>query len=563
MPGKGQLSLLTVAPSVPECDRLGMETGLDPAKIKLDTAQAARWSRLTVPHLVERGGLDPDKPAIVFEDSQRTYGELRDRSRRIAHALVGRGIEPMDRVAVLTRNCLEFIEIEVGIAGARAIMVPLNWRLAREELRNLLKRSEARAIVVEAEYGPVIAELREAGEIPGLELVIALFDGDGDGDGDGDIGYEELCASGSAEPAPREGRMEDPHEIIYTSGTTGEPKGAVWSNGTVLWNSIQQVIDYGLGPTDSTYAAIDLYYIGGRHDFSWPILHAGGTLHVKRSTGWDAREIVDYVAAHRITHVLWVPTMLFDILRLQGLEDTDFALRAIMSGGAPVSAAVTEKAQELFPDADFIQVFGLTEGGGNVTVIPPDRAVDKAGSAGKPSMHNEIRIAGEGGGEKPPGEAGEILVRGPAVTAGYWDAPEKTAETVVDDWLHTGDIGYIDEEGFLYVSGRKKEMIISGGMNIFPAEIEDVLRRHDAVLDAAVIGLPDERWGERVCAVIEVNPDGPAPEEAVLIDFCREHLASYKKPTQVIEIDELPRTPSGKAQKFRLVERFSEPVQAD
>jgi fatty-acyl-CoA synthase len=524
-----------------------MDTEFDPGKVKLDTEQAARWSFLTVPYLIERGGLDPEKPAIVFEGAQRTFGELRERSRRVAHALVDRGIEPMDRVAVLTRNCLEFFETEVGIAGARAIMVPLNWRLAREELRNLLTRSEARAILVEDEYAAVIAELRDAGELPQLELVVILGED-----------YEEFCASGSTEPHPRPGRLEDPHEIIYTSGTTGEPKGAVWSNGTVIWNSIQQVIDYRLGPEDSTYAAIDLYYIGGRHDFSWPILHAGGTVHVKRSTGWDAGEIVSYVAEHRISHVLWVPTMLFDILRYDGLEQLDFsALRAIMCGGAPVSAAVTEQAQTLFPQSDFIQVYGLTEGGGNVTVIPPAFAKSKAGSAGKPSMHNEIRIVDSEGSEQPPGEAGEILVRGPAVTAGYWDAPEKTRETVVDDWLHSGDMGYLDEDGFLYVSGRKKEMIISGGMNIFPAEIEDVLRRHEAVGDVAVIGLPHERWGETVCAVVEPNPGGPPVEEEALIEFCREHLASYKKPTRVIEVSELPRTPSGKAQKFVLVERFA------
>jgi fatty-acyl-CoA synthase len=527
--------------------------GFDPSKVKLDRSQVGRWSFLTVPYLLERGGLDPEKPAIIFESARRTFGELRERSRRVANALIDRGIEPMDRVAVLSRNCLEFIEIEVGIAGARAIMVPLNWRLQKDELRNLLQRSEARAIVVEDEYAPVIAALREAGDLPELSFAVVL------GEGEGELTYEELCASGSSERPPREGRLEDPHEIIYTSGTTGQPKGAVWSNGTVIWNSIQQVMDYGLGPADSTFAAIDLYYIGGRHDFTWPVLHQGGTVHVKRSGGWDAREIAEYVAAKGITHVLWVPTMLFDILRLEGLEELDFsALRAIMCGGAPVSAAVTAKAQEVFPSTDFIQVYGLTEGGGNVTIIPAAYAKSKAGSAGPPSMHNEIRIVGEGGEEQPPNEPGEILVRGPAVTAGYWNAPDKTAEAVVDDWLHTGDMGYLDEDGFLYVSGRKKEMIISGGMNIFPAEIEDVLRKHDAVLDVAVIGIPDERWGERVCAVVEPNPEGPPIDEAELIEFCRERLASYKKPTQVVEIDALPRTASGKAQKFLLVERFSE-----
>lgn len=527
-----------------------MDDGFDRAKVKLSAEGVDRWMTLTVPYLVERGGLDLDKPAIVFEGRRRTYGELRERSRRVANGLIERGVESMDRVAVLSGNCIEFIEIEVGIAAARAVMVPLNWRLQKEELRNLLRRSEARAIFVEGRFAAKLAALREAGELPSLELVITL------GDGPGDVGYEELCEAASGERPPREGRLDDPHEIIYTSGTTGEPKGATWSNGTLIWNSIQQVMDYRLGPGDSNYTVIDLYYIGGRHDFTWPILHQGGTVHVKRSSGWDAREVVRYVAEHRITHVLWVPTMLFDILKLEELPELDLsALRAIMCGGAPVSAATAEAAARAFPNADFIQVYGLTEGGGNVTIMPTEHAGAKAGSAGKPAMHNEIRIVGEHG-ECAPGEAGEILVRGPAVTAGYWDAPEATARTVVDGWLHTGDMGYLDEDGFLFVSGRKKEMIISGGMNIFPAEIEDVLRLHDAVLDVAVIGLPDERWGERVCAVVEASPDGPAPSEEELIEFCREHLASYKKPSQVIQVDEIPRTPSGKPRKFLLVERF-------
>lgn len=522
------------------------------SKVKLDPSGVARWSTLTVPYLVERAGVEPDKPALVFEDAERTYGELRDRSRRVANSLIELGIEPMDRVAVLCQNRLEFIEIEVGIAGAQAIMVPLNWRLQGEELRNLLHRSEARAAFVEDQYLQTIAALRAAGELPQLDTVIAVPTGDAD------ASYEELCAAASPEPPAREGRMEDPHEIIYTSGTTGEPKGVVWSNGTVIWNSIQQVIDYKLRPEDSTYAVIDLYYIGGRHDFTWPVLHQGGTVHVKPSGGWEAREVIEYAARHRISHILWVPTMLFDILRLPDLADFDLSgLRAIMCGGAPVSASVTEQAQEAFPSADFIQVYGLTEGGGNVTIIPPEYARSKAGSAGKASMHNEIRVVDDSGADQPPGETGEILVRGPAVTAGYWDAPDLTASVIVDGWLHTGDMGYFDEEGFLFVSGRKKDMIISGGMNIFPAEIEDVLRQHPTVLDAAVIGIPDERWGERVCAVIEAETEAEI-DEAELIEFCKERMASYRKPSIIRVVDELPRTASGKAQKFLLRERFAD-----
>jgi fatty-acyl-CoA synthase len=518
--------------------------------VTFDRSAAARWNMLSLPHLVERSGLDFDKPAVVFEDDTRTYGELRDFSRRVANGLIGLGIEELDRVAVLSSNRLEYMEIEVGIAAARAIMVPLNWRLRAGELANLLRRSSARAIIVEDRFAPMILELRRSGEIPDLRTVIAL-----DGDA-GDLGYDEVCYSSPADPPPRTGTMDDPHEIIFTSGTTGQPKGVVWTNGAVLWNSLQQVIDYQLGPQHSTYAVIDLYYIGGRHDFTWAVLHQGGTVHVKRSSNFDAEDVIRYVAERRVTHILWVPTMLYEILRLPTLPDYDTScLKMIMCGGQAVSVATTERAQEAFPQTDFIQVYGLTEGGGSVTFVRPEDAHAKPGSAGKPSVHVDIRLVDSDGVEVPTGVDGEILVRAPSVTAGYWDEPELTARLIVDGWLHTGDMGRFDDDGFLFISGRKGDMIISGGMNIFPAEIESVLREHPAVADVAVIALPDEKWGETVCAVIEATP-GVAIVEHELIEFCTERLASYKKPTSIRVVDELPRTPGGKPKKFLLRERF-------
>ncbi|MDO8212456.1 class I adenylate-forming enzyme family protein [Conexibacter sp. CPCC 206217] len=524
---------------------------LAPGNVKLDLSRAARWNDLALPYLLERDGLDLAKPAIVFEERSRTYGELRDAARRVANALIGLGIEEMDRVAVLSANRLEFIELEVGISAARGIMVPLNWRLRAGELANLLRRCAARAIFVEERFLGTILELRRSGELPDLRSVITL-----DGSA-GDLSYDELCGSSSAERPPRQGLLDDPHEIIFTSGTTGKPKGVVWTNGTLMWNSLQQVTDYQLGPQHSTYAIIDLYYIGGRHDFTWPILHQGGTVHVKRSSGFDAQEVVRYVAEQRISHVLWVPTMLYEILRLPTLGDYDFsALRMIMCGGQPVSVATTERAQTAFPSADFIQVYGLTEGGGSVTFVRPQDARAKPGSAGKPSQHVQIRLADPEGLEVPQGKDGEILVRAPSVTAGYWDDPELTERQIVDGWLHTGDMGRFDADGFLFISGRKGDMIISGGMNIFPTEIEDVLREHPAVADVAVIGVPHEKWGETVCAVVE-SADGHVVQEEELIVFCTERLAGYKKPAVVHVVDALPRTAGGKPKKFLLRERFT------
>jgi fatty-acyl-CoA synthase len=514
-------------------------------------SEADRWDRLTIPYLFEREGIDLRKPAIVFEGRTRTYGELRDHSRRLANALVGLGIEELDRVAVLAANSLEFIEIEVGIAAARAIMVPLNWRLREGELANLLRRSQARAILVEERFLGTILELRRSGEVPDLRTVISI-----DG-GAADLSYEELLASSSPDRPERRGSLRDPHEIIFTSGTTGQPKGVVWTNGGVMWNALQQVVDYALTPRSSTYVIIDMYYIGGRHDFTWAILYQGGTVHVKRSSGFDAEDTVRYVAEHRITHVLWVPTMLYEILRLERLADYDTSsLAMIMCGGQPVSVATTERAQAAFPTTDFIQVYGLTEGGGTVTFVRPEDARRKPGSAGKPSTHVEIRLAGPDGADVAPGADGEILVRAPSVTAGYWDDREMTERLIVDGWLHTGDMGRFDDEGFLFISGRKGDMIISGGMNVFPAEIEAVLRQHPAVSDVAVIGLPHEKWGETVCAVIEAT-EGAVVDEGEIIAYCSELLASYKKPSSVRVVDELPRTAGGKPKKFLLREHLA------
>lgn len=520
-------------------------------RVKLDTSSIARWNSLNLPYYLGRKGIEPTRTAIVFEDQSRTYGEMHDRATRLANALIDLGVEPMERVALLSSNRLEYMEIEAGIAGARAIMVPVNWRLSRPEIQRLLERSETRAVIVEDRFLPTVLDLRRSGSLPDVRHVIVI------GDGSGEMTYDDATASASAEPPAVSGELGDPHEIIYTSGTTGEPKGAVWTNGGVIFNALQQVMDFRLGPEHSTYSIVDTYYIGGRHDLTWALLMQGGTVHFKRSGGFDASEVMRYFTEHRITHGLMTPAMYYDVLRIPEIGELDLsAVEVMLCGGAPLSKAETEALQDAFGSAAFIQVYGLTEGGGTVSFIPPGYERAKAGSSGRPSIHAELRIVDVEGRELGAGEDGEILIRAPSVTAGYWDQPERTGETVVDGWLHTGDVGQFDEDGFLYVSGRAKDMIISGGMNIFPTDVEDVLRQHPAVQDVAVIGLPDPKWGENVCAVIE-PVEGRMIDEDEVIAFCRDKLASFKKPKSVQVVDEFPRTAAGKVQKYVLRERFS------
>ncbi|WP_169526968.1 class I adenylate-forming enzyme family protein [Sciscionella marina] len=519
----------------------------------MDTAAAPPWSALNVTHLVERTGRDPARTAVVCAGQSRTYGQLRDRYRRVANGLVGRGIDRMDRVGLATTNRLEYFEVEFGISGAAAIMVALSFRLADAERINLLARSGARAVFAEHTYVPALAAARASGQLPELELIVSFGTVDG-----ADVEYEQLCAEASGErPAVSPPAFDDPHEIIYTSGTTSAPKGVIWSHGTVMWNSIQQVMDFNLRSDHTTYVQLDLNYIGGRHDFTFAVLHQGGTVHLRRSGGFNAAEALHYVCEHRISHVLWVPTMLYDVLRVPELKQLNTStLEMIMCGGAPLSKESVLDAQRAFPHTRFVQVFGLTEGGGTTTVVPPDSLSTKIGSAGKASMHNEIRIADDVGDALPSGQIGEILIRGPAVTVGYWGDPQATAETVVDGWLHTGDLGYLDDEDFLYVAGRKKDMIITGGMNVYPSDVEGVVRQHPAVADVSVIGVPDEKWGERVCAVIQPLTEVTVDTEAIMA-FCKERLASFKKPTVVYTVDELPRTLSGKVKKYLLRDRFA------
>ena len=526
-------------------------------KVRLDLADAQRWRTLALPQVFERGAAQAEGPAIVFAGAVRSWRQMREHSRRVGNALVGLGIEPADRVALLAKNRLEYLEIETGIAASCGVMVAVNWRLRSGEIESILNRSGAVAIFVDADAAPTVRALRREGRLPQIRTVV-LLDGEApEGEtGNREIGYRVVVDGASSAPVPREPHFDDPHEILYTSGTTGDPKGAVWTHGGVFFNSIQQVVDYRMGPESSTFAMIDLFYVGGRHDLTWAALHAGGTVHVKPSGGFDARAALDYVCEHRISHVLWVPTMIYEILRVPALQRFDTsALRMIMCGGQVLSADAVRRMQVAFPHTDFVQVYGLTEGGGSVTCMPPHMTRAKPGSSGRASLNAAIRIVGESGNALPAGSDGEILVRAPSVIAGYWDDAALTAQHIVDDWLHTGDIGRLDDDGYLYVTGRKKDMIKCGGMNVDPAEIEAVLRAHPAVLDAAVIGTLHEKWGEQVCAVVELRlaAMATAPE---LIEHCATRLASFKKPAVVHFIDSLPRTATGKLRKFALRERY-------
>lgn len=507
-----------------------------------------------LPAIERTAAVAPDRVALTLEGDSLTYGALAARSHECAGGLMHvLGVEKGDRVALLARNRLEYFEVEIGVSCAGAVLVALSWRYAVAEVLALLAASQAVTAFADADFVEPIDQARRAGKLPHLRHVVTF----GESLGAADLRYEELRTRGrsaqtAASPEPtRAGTLADPHEIIYTSGTTGLPKGAVWTFGGVMFNAIQQIADYGITGDSATFVSFDLNYIGGRHQYVWAILLQGGRVHLKRSGGFSAAVVADAVERHRVTHLLLVPTMLSDVLDHLEHDRPDWSsLSMLMCGGAPVTRELLDRATALLPSVWVSHVYGLTEAGGTVTHNPRDARLDRRASAGIPSFNVELRIV-DAGRRCAAGEVGEIQVKAPTTCGGYWDDPEATRQLFDGPWVRTGDLGYLDTGGYLHVTGRLKELIISGGMNIFPAEVEEVLERHPDVLRAAVFAVPDQTWGEAVAAAIEMR-SGAVTTESELIAHCRDSLAGHKRPRHVYVVDELPKTASGKIKKSDL-----------
>jgi fatty-acyl-CoA synthase len=344
----------------------------------------------------------------------------------------------------------------------------------------------------------------------------------------------------------------EPFLLQYTSGTTGFPKGATHSHETVLWNALGQIGDFAMTRRDVYLCIPALCWAAGLHDFTLPALWLGATVVLRPSRNFDAGEVWRTVERERVTLAVFVPSVLRLALSYP-LEDHDLAsLRLVASGGEPVPVAAIEEFQRRLPTCDLIQGYGMSEFPAIMTYLDSEYAVSKRGSAGRAGRITELRVVDGDGRDVPAGEHGEIVVRSPATMTGYWNRPDATAEVMAGGWFHTGDRGYLDEEGFLYIAGRSKDMIISGGLNVYPAEIERVLERHPAVREVAVVGIPDDRYGEVGEAHVVLH-DGAEVTGEALDAFARADLANFKVPRRwVLRSDPLPRTASGKVQKYAL-----------
>jgi fatty-acyl-CoA synthase len=498
----------------------------------------------------ERCRLSPDRIAVVEVGTgeRLTYREMNHRAAATARAwLYGLGLKYGDRIGILSGNRLEFLDAFFAAAKSGVVLVPLGTRLTAAELAVIASDCKLSALIYGAEHAGTVRELTALADVG---RVVAL---DPDAAGD-DLVWETLLSSiGEGEYVPPVCKPDDPYCLLYTSGTTGTPKGVITPHRMVAWNAYNTVACWQLSEDDVSSIFTPLYHAGGLGAFLTPILLAGGTIVLHRD--FDAAEVWRVIEEERCTVVLGVPTIWKMLADAPEFETAELGhVRWFISGGAPMPRHLVEVFRER--GVVMRQGYGLTEVGVNCFAMSDEEAWAKAGSIGRPLMFTEARVIDEGGQELPPGEVGELCFRGPHVSTGYWNNPLATAEAHDKaGWFHTGDMARYDEDGFFYIAGRAKDMFISGGVNVYPAEIENVLLQHPSLGDAAVVGVPHNTWGEvGVAFVVAAEGAEANPEE--LAAFVGEKLARYKIPKEFRVIEELPRTPYGKVVKGELVEQW-------
>lgn len=506
----------------------------------------------TVNLLSQRANLTPDREALLFVgagSSQRySYAELNVRANRLANWLHDElGVRKGDRVSILAHNSIAHIDCFYGLAKLGAIFAPLNWRLAAKELRPIINDFEPKVLIVGPEFTDVVAEFRASVKIDhyiaveGAQLEDALS-------------YETSVAQAAAtEPASPLLADDDTWLILYTSGTTGQPKGALIPHRQVVYNCINTIVSWGLTEHDVSPVYTPLFHAGGLFAFLAPLFYIGGRIIVTRT--FELEETLQLIDDERCTVVLGVPTIFQMWMNTPMFKEVSFeSVRFFISGGAPLPESLVE-SWVAAKGGVFRQGYGLTEVGPSCFSMTDEESVTKLGSVGKPIFHSKMLLVDTEGHDVPVGEVGELLIAGPHVCTGYWRNPEATANTIRDGWFHTGDMVRMDEDGFFYIVGRFKDMIISGAENIYAAEVEAVFREHPAVAEAALIGKPDPQWGEVGLMVVVLQADQSTTAEE-LQNYCGQHLARYKIPKEIIFADALPYSPYGKVMKTELKKRF-------
>ncbi len=491
----------------------------------------------------------------VQEEAGRawTYEELNRISNSYANKLTELGVEKGDRVGLLLYNCLEYFGLYFAIGKIGAIAVRLNFRLTSSELEYALNDSQSKIVCF---HSKLVDQLEPIYHNTPVNHYLCLAD-ENETIPNWSKSFSILRSGSEIKEDQNHIKLTDPVMLMYTSGTTGRPKGAIWTHNTTFWFSTIQAIKWKFTENDVAMTTGPLYHVGAMEDIALPVMMMGGTVIITKSQGFDIKRVLSVIEGRNVSVCFLFPFMIYEMLNLTDIDSYELqSLRTIYTGGDPLMPWAIEKLKRKFPNIGVVQVYGLTEGQPIAAALDPDDAFEKGHTVGKPLPLTEIKIVDDNLIPVPIGEVGEILIKSPAVSEGYWRKPEETMRTFVNGWCKTGDLGKFDEDGYLTIAGRKKDMIRSGGENIYSAEIEDVLYRHKAVKEVAIIGIPDPKFIEAVCAVI-VKKAGASLSENEVIEYCKEHLASYKKPKKVIFVDNIPRTPSGKVQKFILRKQYS------
>jgi acyl-CoA synthetase (AMP-forming)/AMP-acid ligase II len=494
--------------------------------------------------LTRRSRLTPDREGLVCEGVRRTYKDLNDRANRLANAMTALGIGHGDRVSILAFNEPEYYDMYFGLGKIGATLVPVNYRLAGPEIQYILSDCESKVLVFGPEYAEVVDSIRN--DIPAKEFIAVSADPP-----EWAKSYKALIGDASDVEPEIAGGDEDTLTILYTSGTTGRPKGAELTHAYYYWNSVNLMCTLGLDIGNTNLIALPLFHIGALAGPPW-MVHSGGKVVLLRTL--DPQRFLELIEEEKVTGFGSVPQLLDFLKLVPDFEKYDWSsIRTIMVYAAPVPVTLIKEYEAV--GIEVRQLYGLTECNTG-TVLDSENAIEKAGSCGRPFFHTEVRVVDDNGQDLAPGKKGEVLLRAPNMMKGYLNRPEETAAAIIDGWLHTGDIGKMDADGFLYILDRKKDMIISGGENIYPAEIEDALLNNPKVADVGVIGYSHEKWGEAVKAIVVVK-EGESLTEEELIEWCQGKIGKFKIPKTVVVTDAIPRTPTGKILKTELRKHFN------
>ena len=506
--------------------------------------------------LTKSARIYPNNLAITYGKRRLSYAGFNSRVNRLANALYKHGIQPGDNVAVLMYNCPEMLESMFAGFKAGCGVVPINFRLHPKEYTFIIKHSEAKVVIVSPEFSEEI--IKACNFFPRVTSIVTLSEAR-----DNLLDYESLLAAESDQFEDSDVDAEDVAWIFYTSGTTGSPKGAMLTHRNLLSMTMNFYSDMapGFGSSDVALHAAALSH--GSGCYALPNIAKGAANVILESKSFDPETVLRTIQEHRVTNMFAAPTMIKRLIDSPAIDRYDHSsLKYLNYGGAPMLVEdLMDAMRKLGPC--LVQLYGQAESPMTITYLSHDDHVldgdsdqmKRLASAGIPRTDVEVKIVDPDGNELPPGETGEIVTRSDLVMKGYWRAPEATAEALRDGWLHTGDMGYMDERGYLFLMDRSKDMIISGGENIYPREIEEVIVGHPAVREVAVIGVPDPQWGEEIKAIVSLVP-GSNVTEIELVDFCTEHIARYKKPRSVEFVDELPKNNYGKIVKRELREKY-------